>query len=340
MVFIWSSKVVAALVMGMVILSVSLYMVAQAFEDIKQQRAEVDTRRVAQMAEVLDHKPGTVVQINFDATYGSVELTDDQVMVARTDGTESTRDINVHSDVGGGSVSDAEHVCVANDGGELTLSDSCDLPDSVTISGGETATPVDPADRDAVTCAQGSDIKTEYDRISSSDEDAILSETSDGLVFDPDQSASQDFMIYQQQICTSPREVWINLSFQQRGHIRIELRDAENVEDAGTLVSNINTDATGDPHIWLYCDNCPGTDGYEDTGVDYPLDTDYAFRIVQQDDGRVRWEFWEDGTQVYSIAREMPEFNRVSLVAWETWGSGQATADIITTIQHMTAKKR
>jgi len=103
----------------------------------------------------------------------------------------------------------------------------------------------------------------------------------------------------------------MTLNFESRGHVRIELRDADDIEDKGDFVSNIKTDRNGD--IWLYCENCPGHNDNSDTGADYEPDKDYTFSITKNDGGTTTWEFLEDGSTIYSESYEMSDWNSVSI---------------------------
>ncbi len=127
-VFTWSARNVAALVMGLAIISVSLYNVSQGFDDLEEQTIEVDTQRMAQMAEVMDHRPGAVVEMNFDEPYETVALAEDHVLLQRGEN-EEERDILMAHAVDPAELRDVASVCLVNNGDHLTLSQTCELPD-------------------------------------------------------------------------------------------------------------------------------------------------------------------------------------------------------------------
>ncbi len=126
MAFVWSARTVGALVIGITILSVSLFNIGQAFSNIDEESMEVDVRRVAQMVEVIDHRPGTTVEITFDESYSVVELAEDQVAI-EYDGRRLSQDIRPFNDIETGSLSDTDTICLVNDGGSLSLTDGCGL---------------------------------------------------------------------------------------------------------------------------------------------------------------------------------------------------------------------
>lgn len=124
----WSARTVAAIIMGIVILTVSLYNVGQAFSDADEKAEEVDVRRMAQMIEVLDHRPGTVIEMSFPEEYSYIALEEDRIVLGEEDD-ELGHDILTANDIEPGEISDTRVVCFANDGSSLTLTEDCELPD-------------------------------------------------------------------------------------------------------------------------------------------------------------------------------------------------------------------
>lgn len=123
---IWTARNIAAMLIGVTLLGIALYGVFQGLDNVTEHRSATDTRRVAGMLEAVDHKPGTVVRLNFAAKY-TVELAEDSVTV-RGSSSPKRQIIHLHSDVSTGTISDTTYVCVRNDAGTVSLSEDCSLP--------------------------------------------------------------------------------------------------------------------------------------------------------------------------------------------------------------------
>lgn len=335
----WTARTIAATIIGLAIVGISVFGVIQGMNDIKEHRANTDIRRMAGMLEAVDHKPGTVVRLNFVPEY-SIDVAEDSITLRRDSIQPRQHKINLHNDISSGSLDGVSHVCIRNDGGQVEVSQNCDLATDADVQG-------DYDDQDIQQCSDSqTDMKTEYDRFHpSSQKDSVLQETGDGLHFTPGASDNEwDFLVYQQDFCRAE----VTLNFETRGHIRIELRQADSAGDRGNVISYMNTDARGEEHVWLYCNGCPGTEdgvdpvtdavsdneNYAKTGVSYDPGKDYTFRVRRRDD-RTTWQILEEGSEVFSITRETADFNRVSIVAWDEWAGDRETQDADVTIKEV-----
>lgn len=126
-----TARFVAAILIGMTILGVSIVGVMQGFDNIETTRSVADARRVAGMLEAVDHKPGTVARLNFVQPY-SITLEEGSVTL-RGDVLPVRKNINLHSDVSSEELNMVQHVCISNDGEGVELSQNCGLS---SITGG------------------------------------------------------------------------------------------------------------------------------------------------------------------------------------------------------------
>lgn len=121
----WTARTIAAVIIGLTILGVSVFGVTQGLESIKEHRANADTRRVAGMLEAVDHKPGTVARLNFVQDY-AIEIADGRLTMQAGSVPARRHKINLHNDIStGGSLDSMGYVCIKNTGDQLEVSSDC-----------------------------------------------------------------------------------------------------------------------------------------------------------------------------------------------------------------------
>ncbi len=128
----WTARTVAATVIGLTILGIAIVGVMQGMTSINENRADTDIRRLSSMLETVDHKPGTVVRLNFVPDY-TIELDAGSVTLRRDSISPRQRVINLHSDVSETTIENAGHLCILNDGDALEASQDCELPSGISI---------------------------------------------------------------------------------------------------------------------------------------------------------------------------------------------------------------
>lgn len=80
------------------------------------------------MVEVMDHRPGTMVNMTFDNTYSEVALEADQVSIQHN-GNTLTRSIKPSNRVEISSLANVDTICLANNGDALSLTAECEMPE-------------------------------------------------------------------------------------------------------------------------------------------------------------------------------------------------------------------
>lgn len=168
--------------------------------------------------------------------------------------------------------------------------------------------------------------------------DRVLYEESGTNVFKPDDSFGDDQMVWSS-LPAGSKTMSFDVYFETRGHFRIDVIDSSN-----DRVTNINTDATGDDKVWMYCRTCDDSNNppFQDAGdtlgdaygvvANYQTGEEYTIELSKTGTN-VEWEMTDSsGNVVWEHSKDMNgDFNRVELEAWESW-SGGTTDDTVVRI--------
>lgn len=130
----WTAREIAAVIIGLTILAISITGVFGGMNSISGERASTDIRRISSTLESVDQKPGTVVRLNFATEY-SIEVESDGILLHHPSAPSRRRDASLLSDVSTGDLDGVDHICVRNDGDTLKISQDCSLPENADIDG-------------------------------------------------------------------------------------------------------------------------------------------------------------------------------------------------------------
>jgi hypothetical protein len=126
----WTARMIAAVLIGLTVLGVSVFGVMQGLDSIREGRANADARRIASTLEAMDHKPGAVARLNFVQDY-AIEVVEGAFTIQSGSIAPRRHKINLNDDVVmTGSMDAVSYVCIRNTGSRVELSSDCSLPDN------------------------------------------------------------------------------------------------------------------------------------------------------------------------------------------------------------------
>lgn len=148
-----------------------------------------------------------------------------------------------------------------------------------------------------------SDITKTYNFVPSNQRGSVLSDISNGLLFEPGKSDERDYIRYN--LPEGNKKVSIEVKFRQRGHVQFDFRDSSD-----NTVTYTNTDLYGNEHLYIQTPS-----GYTDTDYDYPVDDVFTI-IFERNSGANSWKVENNGEIKWSSSMNMQDPQELVIESW------------------------